>query len=70
MKAKRKKTEELEIQGSKEQQIRSCPPNANLDEKKINKIMPARVVQGNKKEFYKYSQEKKKKKEIEGLKLT
>lgn len=55
----RRKTEELEIQGSKEQQIKSCPPtDADLDKEKVNKITPARVVQGNKKGFYKYNQKK------------
>jgi hypothetical protein len=34
------------------------PTHATLDEEKVNKIMPARVIQGNKKEFYKYNQKK------------
>lgn len=43
MKAKRRETEELEIQGSREQQIKSCPTNANPEEEKVNKIMPVRL---------------------------
>ena len=42
---KRKKKEEFEIQGSKEQQIKSCSPtDADPDGEKVNKIMPAMVV--------------------------
>lgn len=52
IKAKRRKTEKLEIQGSKEQQIKSCPSQMQI------KIMPAKAVQGNKKGFYKYNQKK------------
>lgn len=34
------------------------PTDTDLDGKKANKIMPARVVQGNKERFYKYNQKK------------